>query len=158
MGRDKEAEECFPELNGGNYRVTSQKDETYNCVAWAVGDTSHFWDDVRIKGRRVKGYYWPPGLSAETVDGWKQVFILHGYAECDSRSFETELEKVAIFELANEPSHVARQLDGGKWTSKLGKGCDIEHSALDVLEGEEYGKVKVVMSRPCKDGKRVRSL
>lgn len=158
MGRNSDAEECFPELTEDNYRVTSLSDGTYNCVAWAVGDTSHFWDDVRIKGRRVKGYYWPPGISADTIDGWKQVFALHGYTECESRSFDVEFEKVAIYALLDEPSHVARQLDGGKWTSKLGKGCDIEHSTLDLLQGEEYGTVEVIMQRLCKDGKRVKSL
>ncbi len=152
MWRNREAEKCFPELSTGNYRVTSIKDKTYNCVAWAVGDTTHFWYDAKIKG-----YYWPPGArSADTIDGWKDVFEIHSYSVCVSREFESDFEKIAIYVNADgEPEHVARQTGEGKWSSKLGRGCDIEHESLDVLEGAEYGKVEVVMRRPCKYGKRV---
>ena len=36
-------------------------------------------------------------------------------------------EKIAIYALDGEPTHAARQLDTGRWTSKLGKHEDIEH-------------------------------
>jgi hypothetical protein len=154
-----ELEQSFPGLTPGNYKLTSPKDEKYNCVSWAIGDTKNFWDDFRIKGRRVKGYYWPPHLSADTLDGWKAVFVLHGYKECESEAFEPEFEKIAIYVYPEgELSHVGRQTESGKWTSKLGVGFDIEHETLDSLKGELYGTVKVIMRRPCKDGKRVRSI
>lgn len=154
MFRDLELEQLFPRIAADGYQVTSPRDSSYNCVAWAVGDTSHFWYDVK-----VRGYYWPPGAgSADTLEGWKRVFIIHGYSETDSASLEPGLEKVAIFVNADgAPSHVARQTGTGAWTSKLGKSHDIEHTSLESLEGDEYGEVKVVMQRPCKDGKRVRS-
>lgn len=154
MWRNRELEEYFPRLVEGNYLITSPVDRNYNCVAWAVGDTSRFWYDVRIKG-----YYWPPGVgSADTVDGWKQAFAIHGYADSQSRDFDPKFEKIAIYIDADGlPSHVARQTDSRAWTSKLGKGCDIEHSTLDALEGEQYGTVGAIMQRPCKDGKRVKS-
>jgi len=150
--RNRETEKCFPKLDQGNYRVTSIKDKTYNCVAWAVGDTTHFWYDAKIKG-----YYWPPGArSADTLDGWKDVFQIHNYSVCGSHDFEAELEKVAIYvNDKGEPEHVARQTGDGTWSSKLGKGCDIQHDTLEILEGELYGRVAVIMQRPCKDGKRV---
>lgn len=154
-----EIELCFPGLTEGGYKLTSPKSGAYNCVAWAVGDTRAFWDDVRIRGRRVKGYYWPPGISADTLDGWKAVFALHNYSVCDSDAFDSQFEKIAIYVQANgEPSHVAIQTGTGTWSSKLGKGCDIEHDTLDSLNGEEYGTVGAIMQRPCKNGKRVRSL
>lgn len=153
-----ELEQCFPNL-AGKYKLTSPKDGTYNCVAWAVGDIKAFWDDVRILGRRVKGYYWPPGISADTLEGWKEVFKLHAYHECDSGAFDSDFEKIAIYVDADgAPSHVARQTGSGTWTSKLGVSCDIEHETLDSLEGEEYGTVGAIMQRLCKDGKRVRSI
>lgn len=158
MLRNTELEQSFPRLTAENYKLTSPKDEAYNCVAWAVGDTNNFWDDVSVKGYRIKGYYWPPGISADTLDGWKRVFEIHGYNQCDSDAFESEFEKIAIYvDAYSNPSHVARQTGTGEWTSKLGKGYDIRHKTLDALEGEEYGKVAIIMQRPCRDGKRVRS-
>jgi hypothetical protein len=153
-----EIDQCFPGLNAANYRLRSPKDTAYNCVAWAVGDIRNFWDDVRILGRPVKGYYWPSRIRADTLEGWKEVFALHNYRECNSATFDTEFEKVAIYvDSDGSPSHVARQTGLGTWTSKLGKGCDIEHDTLASLEGEEYGTVALIMQRPCKDGKRVQT-
>jgi hypothetical protein len=153
-----EIEQCFPAVVG-KYKLTSPKDGAYNCVAWAVGDIKAFWDDVRIHGRRVKGYYWPDGCDVETLEGWKCVFVLHNYGECESDAFDVDFEKIAIYVAADgAPNHVARQTGSGTWTSKLGVSCDIEHETLDSLEGEEYGTVGAIMQRPCKDGKRVRSI
>ena len=49
---------------------------------------------------------------------------------------------------------MARQLESGRWTSKLGSDCDIEHE-LEALEGFDdspdayrYGRVVGFMSRP----------
>lgn len=152
MWRDRELEESFPGLADGRYYITSPHDPTYNCVAWAVGDTNRFWDDVGMKG-----YYWPPGAgTADTLDGWKKLFSIHGYQESRSSDFDRKFEKIAIFiGFDGCPSHVARQTETGAWTSKLGKSFDIEHWTLEALEGEEYGKIGVIMQRPCKDGRRV---
>lgn len=43
----------------------------------------------------------------------------------------------------------------GVWTSKMGKGHDIEHPTLAALEGATMGRVVKIMSRRWKDGKRV---
>ncbi|MCI0637958.1 MAG: hypothetical protein L0Y72_23715 [Gemmataceae bacterium] len=52
------------------------------------------------------------------------------------------------------PTHAARQLPTGRWSSKLGPSEDIEHD-LHALEGEIYGtialKLAVVLTL---DGKR----
>ncbi len=45
------------------------------------------------------------------------------------------------------PTHAARQLASGRWTSKLGKAEDIEHDLHD-LEGDLYGIVVLLMKRP----------
>ena len=139
-------------MTDGNYLITSDADSSYNCVAWAVGDTSRFWYDARIKG-----YYWPPGVgSADTLDGWKRLFEIHGYSETESSDFDPLYEKIAIYvDTEGLPNHVARQTDSRAWTSKLGKDYDIEHATLDALECPEYGKARVIMQRRCKDGKRV---
>jgi hypothetical protein len=148
MQRDDELEEDFPGLRGGGYSITSPIDVAYNCVAWAVGDTKYFWDDVG-----VSGYYWPPGVAADALSGWVEVFRIHGYSYARDPGFDEEFEKIAIYAVGSDPRHVARQKASGLWTSKMGKGHDIEH-ALDLIEGDLYGMVSVIMERPCK-GKRV---
>ncbi len=70
-----------------------------------------------------------------------------GYKECEHADFEPGFEKLAIYAVGDQPRHAARQLPGGKWTSKLGQGIDIEHT-LEGLESELYGWVVKVMRRP----------
>jgi hypothetical protein len=36
-------EALFPRLRGTAYRITSPASEVYNCIAWAAGDTEHWW-------------------------------------------------------------------------------------------------------------------
>ena len=149
--RDPELEEDCPGLAESPYEVTSPRDARYNCIAFAVGDTSHFWYDIDLKG-----YFWPPGVpGADTLAGWIKVFAAHGYSETEDDNLEPEYEKIAIYATPEAPEHVARQKANGVWTSKMGKGCDIEHATLQCLEGAIMGKVVKIMKRRCKGGKRV---
>ena len=149
--RDPELEEDCPGLADSAYEIKSPRDPKYNCVAFAVGDTSQFWYDAG-----VSGYYWPPGApSADTIEGWTKVFADHGYSETDDASLQSEFEKVAIYATPDAPEHVARQKASGMWTSKMGKGHDIEHATLAALEGATMGTVVKIMRRACKDGRRV---
>jgi hypothetical protein len=144
-------ESDFPGLTAFGYEIKSPYDPGYNCVAFAVGDQNHFWYDAE-----VRGYYWPPGVgSADELASWIHVFSIHGYTKAENESLEPNVEKIAIYASSAGPEHVARQLSSGAWVSKLGKGHDIEHSSLQALEGELYGKVRVIMKRVCKDGRRV---
>ena len=148
--RDLELEQDCRGLRDSPYRITSPRDPQYNCIAYAVGDVTHFWDQINIKG-----YYWPPGAgSIDTLTGWMSIFQLHGYTETTDRSLEIDYEKIAIYESADGPEHVARQKASGLWTSKMGRGVDIEHT-LEGLEGEFYGKVSKIMRRKCQGGRRV---
>jgi hypothetical protein len=148
--RDLELEQDCHGLRNLPYKITSPRDPQYNCIAYAVGDLSQFWDQIN-----VKGYYWPPGAgSVETLAGWMSIFEMHGYTETTERTLEIEYEKIAIYESADGPEHVARQKASGLWTSKMGRGVDIEH-ALEALEGDFYGKVVAFMKRKCQGGKRV---
>jgi hypothetical protein len=75
-------------------------------------------------------------------------FSRMGYEPCEKVSVESGLEKVAIYRGSDgRPTHMARQLESGAWTSKLGKLEDIEHT-LEGLEGSDYGSVAVFMKRP----------
>ena len=98
----------------------------------------------------VRGYYWYPDAPQEdSLRAWIRVFELHGYRTSDSPDLVFGTEKIAIYvDSDGTPSHVARQKDSGLWTSKLGRGEDIEHEALEGLEGDEYGTAAEVMERP----------
>ena len=72
-----------------------------------------------------------------------------GYEKGDDFGLEIGVEKVAIF--ANEdflPTHAARQLEDGSWTSKLGEEEDIMHVQLEHVRGRIYGIPVLVMRRP----------
>jgi hypothetical protein len=131
----------FPNLNQNNFKITSPKSEEYNCIAWAYGVEDHwFWPN--------NDYYWPQNIkSEETVEAFIELFGSINYECCDSPLFENDYEKVAIYVLNGIPTHAARQLQNGKWTSKLGVEKDIEHDNLDCLNGPAYGIATVIMKR-----------
>lgn len=115
----------------------------YNCIAWALEEDDRWWSPTS------EDYYWPDGAPAEwTLTAVIETFILFGFEQCDSADHEPGVQKIAIFAKANGyPTHVARQLPNGKWTSKLGDWEDIEHE-LTGIEGEEmYGTAKQIMKR-----------
>jgi hypothetical protein len=137
-------EELFPGLRPGTYLITSPVDEDYNCIAWSVGNT-HDWlwpGDPAIS-------VWPAELRREeTLTAFQDLFGRYGFETCTTEEFEPGVEKVALFATADScPTHAARQLPTGRWTSKLGKSEDIEHD-LHALAREVYGAVVRVFRRP----------
>ena len=60
---------------------------------------------------------------------------------------EAGFVKVALYASGLFYTHAARQLPNGKWTSKLGRGEDIEHDSPDDVAGGVYGAVVGVMKR-----------
>ena len=83
-----------------------------------------------------------------TLEAFCEAFATIGCERCFDDVFEPAFEKVAIFvDQSGVPSHAARQLPTGKWTSKLGRMEDIEHE-LRALEGGTYGSVALILRRP----------
>ena len=71
-----------------------------------------------------------------------------GFVPCADESLEPGFQKVALFaDPAGMPTHAARQLASGHWTSKLGQAEDIEHE-LRALKGEIYGAATLFLKRP----------
>ena len=88
-------------------------------------------------------------IRANTLESFVAAFELQGYHVCDNSTHEPEVEKIAIFTRpSGEPTHAARQLGSGKWTSKLGPDEDIEHDRVEAVGGTLYGDVATVMGRP----------
>jgi hypothetical protein len=143
----------FPRLAVGAFQVTSPPDGVYNCIAWAAGDTSDWWWPLEDP---TEGH-WPDGAPRErTLAAFRAAFATLGYAECSSTEAEPEFTKVALFaDATGIPTHAARQLINGRWTSKLGRAEDIEHALYD-LEGDVYGTVVLILRRTLAPGESAR--
>lgn len=137
-------EEAFPGLSEHGYAATSPPDSHYNCIAWAAGDARNWW----WPSQDARKEFWPIGIVRErTLDVFVAAFATLGYEVCGDEGLEPGFEKIALFTDAKDrPTHAARQLVNGRWSSKLGKAEDIEHD-LHALEGTTYGKVARIMKR-----------
>jgi hypothetical protein len=137
-------EEQIPSLEGARYRITSPADPDYNCVAWGLRIASQWWSPGPDE-RNV----WPDDVPAwPSLTAFVEVFEREGYERCEDEAYEEGFERIAIFTYpSGEPTHVARQLEGGKWTSKLGESVDIEHDDLSAVSCGLYGDVAVLMRR-----------
>jgi hypothetical protein len=136
-------ENLFPGLVSSDYSIESPATPDYNCFAWAAGDTEVCWS-------HFPGYYWPSRIPrAYTIEAYIKAFETSGYTICKDAGYESGFKKIALYVGDNgKPTHAARQLSSGFWTSKLGKLEDIEHTTLEGLVGAEYGSVAVILKRP----------
>lgn len=141
----RELEALFPHLGATDYEITSPENPQYNCIAWAFGETDRWWQYDATTSLGIKTYWpsesadLPPG---DTVEEMVKVFELLGFKTTRNRGLRRGLEKVAIYGTADgQFGHVARQIESGKWSSKLGELHDIEHEIPEVLECEAYGTV-----------------
>lgn len=133
---DPEQRGHFPRLASGRVAVTSPPSGVYNCIAWAAGDEqSWWWPDI------LETSYWPPGIPRlETLEAFERAYATLGYQPCADGSFETGWSRVAVYAGTDgTPTHAARQLPDGTWTSKLGGLEDIMHERLDQLDGVLFG-------------------
>lgn len=140
----QEIERTFPNLINSGYSISSPATAEYNCIAWAAGNTeAWWWPDSQYL------YYWPPQiLRTETLEAFIRAYEILGYTLCDNAVYEEGFEKIVIYVDSNgKPTHVARQLSSGSWTSKLGRLEDIEHTTLDNLVGSHYGSVAAILKR-----------
>jgi hypothetical protein len=133
---------AFPSLNRRNCKRKSPDDFSYNCLAFALGDKTNWWEPPG-----EFGFYWPPGfpgdLSVETVTA---IIRLHGFiVELEPKAVP-RAEAVAIYAKGEEWLHFAKFTDG-VWASKMGEDHDITHASLELLEGDLYGKVVKILSR-----------
>jgi len=107
---------------------TSPETINYNCIAWAMEeDFRWWWPDA------MGNYYWPEDVPRkEVLDNFIRAFSKFGYEKCSNGQLEVNYKKVAIYiNDKNVPSHAARQLPNGRWTSKLGPSFDVEHDFIN---------------------------
>jgi hypothetical protein len=132
----------FPHLANGGYRVSSASTSGYNCIAWAAARDDRWW------WPHPDGFWPPEAPLSETLEAFEAAFASLGYVRCIDYSLERRYEKIAIYaSTAGIPTHAARQLATGRWTSKLGHSEDIEHSSPDALISNNYGAPALLMRR-----------
>lgn len=147
-------ENILPEHLGGCVSCSSHRTDKcrchgYNCIAWAAGKKDKWWWPIDDPCS-----YWPEGLPREQIDqetmsNFVRAFQALGYVPCLDGSFEEGFEKVAFFQDGQgRPTHAARSLPNGRWTSKLGRFEDIEHDTLEAVEGKWYGTATTFLRRP----------
>jgi hypothetical protein len=139
------AASLFPKLTAQNHTITSPPTTKYNCIAWAAGDTTNWWQP---------GIYWPVAADPldESVAVLVTMFQFLGFEVCTGQDLEADYDKVVLYAIGECYSHAARQLASGRWTSKLGNEDDIEHDNPDDVAGGVYGNVAVVMRRKTNGG------
>lgn len=134
-------EQDFPKLVIEGYRVTSNATREYNCIAWAAGVNDGWWDPA-------EGYMWPEGAPREYAKGALiAAYSALGFEICAGSQVEPGFDKVALYADGEEWTHAARQLEDGKWTSKLGRNEDIEHNTPEAVSDTQYGQVICFMKR-----------
>ena len=147
-------ESAFPNLRSVRWKLPSPCDDTYNCHAWAGGDSTKRWEPTA-------DWYWPIAYAYGTVnyfqyytvDRFIEGFATLGYRLCDNPNYEFGFQKIAVYTrsfmgMPNFPSHTARQrVFGIGWLSKLGNLEDIMHPALEDLNDGYYGQPVEYMKR-----------
>lgn len=139
-------------LEIGSYEITSPTTDDYTCIAWALGETHRRWDPLGFLPD-----HWPEGLprndQLETIEA---ALRIEGFERCDDGSLVEGVEKIALFTEGARFTHVARQLSSGRWTSKLGDYCDIEHELEALVRVQSanpelrYGEIVAYMQRPLR--------
>jgi hypothetical protein len=131
-------DESFPDAQGG-YRKTSEPDDLYNCIGWALGSRTEWWS-------HLPGYLWAD-IRSPDADSLQSVFEQAGFERCADGVLEAGHTKVALYASNGRWTHAAR-LDANGWTSKLGVDEDISHDSAETLTGATYGTVVCFMRRP----------
>jgi len=138
-------ERSFPRLAKSGYHVTSEATSSYNCIAYAAGDQSKWWEPPGL------GFptYWPEkATKGYSLDALMSAFETLGYRECPDGEREAGYEKVALYaDRQGGWTHAAKQCANGSWSSKLGTLEDIQHSTVEAIESPTYGMATKYMRR-----------
>lgn len=142
----------FPGLvTDADFKVTSFYDTDYNCIAWAYQIGKRWmWPPAGQPAPTPGAYtFWPNDNQNDDVSEFIKAFQGKSYEVCESSDKEEGFQKIALYVRAGTThcTHAARQLSSGYWTSKLGRGQDIQHGTPYTIEGSIYGKVHCIMKR-----------
>lgn len=134
----------FPGLAGTDWEITSPPTKAYNCIAWAADDPTRWWWP-----QPHPMVYWPPSAPRDgSVETFIAAFGLLGYEVCPEFdvTLDERYDKLVLYTKDGLPTHMARQLPSGLWTSKCGGLEDIQHT-LEGLCGDVYGQPTIALRR-----------
>src|SRR5689334_19765849 len=113
----------FPHTKTGLCIQRSEKDTSYNCIAFAMHDKTRWWWPTARKGA-----YWPKNIPLdESVAAFAAMLVQAGYIVCKDDSYEPGYQKVAIFATGGKTKHMARQIENGNWVRACLKLSGLEH-------------------------------
>jgi hypothetical protein len=132
---------AFPHL-GAEFEVLGPASKTYNCIAWTINVTDH--------------WVWPGRKDQPaTVSDFDTLYGQHGYRRVSGLNYQrvAGVEKIVLYgkskaDGTTEPTHGARQLSDGSWSSKLGQLPLIRHLEPTDLDGSAYGVPVALYTRP----------
>jgi hypothetical protein len=136
-----EIESWFPNIVGKDFKIFKSTNE-FNCVAYSLD----FYGDWIWTNEKT----WPSDKIPRNsgLNGFKELYKLNGYIDCDNEYFEEGFDKIAFYSKDDIPIHACKQFEY-TWRSKLGVSVIIEHE-LDWLCGYTdwaYGEVSFIMKR-----------
>lgn len=91
----------FERLKAGDFEITSDKDRSYNCIAWAMGKSDQFWwpDADAV---------WPESVpKVESLEAFQEAFATQGFVLCADGTPKQGFEKIALYTLNGKPTHAA---------------------------------------------------
>lgn len=137
-----------PRATPDNSEARSPQTIDYNCLAFAAGETTRWWEPYVIPPTQP-GVFWPSEVRPDNgVDDWVAALATVGFMPCADGSLDPQLVKVAILGVGDTAEHATRQLANGRWVSKLGGLEDIEHDTPEAVGGADYGEVLRFLCRP----------
>ncbi len=117
----------FPDLESDkNFRLLSDRDDKYNCIAWAMGYNDR-WVDIE----EAPGHWWPDGVSKDmSPQSLIDAFCSEGFEMSDNADPEDGYSKVVLYKsiFSEYWTHAARILTSEIEYSKFGKLWDGQHS------------------------------
>lgn len=145
------SDDWFPRLkHDDSFKVTSEVNYDYNCIAWAMrlGDR---WVDPVL----TAGHWWPLQITPISMHPMELVkaFEALKFNKCTDTQKEFWYDKVSLYynRWTGQWTHAARVIKPTEYHSKLGEGWDIHHgqggylhnpNALDDSYGHEYQIMK----------------
>lgn len=144
----------FPDLAGdANFKILSDCNPVYNCIAWAMG-----YDDrwVDPSNAIVPWLWWPLGAERSyTPEALISAFKAEGFELSDNSTPEEGYSKVVLYKNPNTGkwTHAARIITADIEYSKFGQAWDGQHShnvLCNTAKGQEtqsYGIAYAYMKR-----------
>ena len=127
-----DVERDFPALVGKDYDL-SDEDFNNNCLGFALGDLSGWWEPPSGHGQ-----YWPPGFPEDIkVKTVEEIIKVHGFTVEISPGTPPETDAIAIYAIGDEWQHFARFSGGAaRLRNPGGTPRRTETAAADAARGE----------------------